>query len=73
MVPSPVATFLGNLTNTGAKPILSYAYIYRHNNKWYEMILYSVLYSYRIGNIYNVRHYSKTPALQNDPMQCHTQ
>ena len=26
-VPSPVATFLGNLTNTGAKPILSHAYI----------------------------------------------
>ena len=27
MVPSPVAKFLGNLASTGAKPILSHAYI----------------------------------------------
>ena len=55
-VPSPVAIFLGNLINTGAKPILSHAYINKTDKRNIEMFPY-------YASI------STTPTLQHDPVQ----
>ena len=56
MVPFPVAIFLGNLANTGAKPILSHAYIDIIDKRNIEMFPYYTS-------------TSTTPTLQHDPVQ----